>query len=74
MEIIWDKKLIKFSNGSYVAWGIKRKKFFFTNKNELKLNCTILSYLESQIESLERVIADKNKIIEKLTIQLKESE
>ena len=27
MTILWNKKLIKLSNGSYIAWGLKRKKW-----------------------------------------------
>ena len=63
MEINWKKKLIKFKNGSYVCFGIKRRKYIFNNKNELKLNASISNHFESQIEALEKVIQDKNDFI-----------
>lgn len=70
MKILWDKKLIKFSNGSYIAWGLKRKKFFFANKNELKLNCTIIEYYEEREKCEEKVNSDLKKIIANLEAQI----
>lgn len=75
MTILWDKKLIRFSDGSYIAWGLKRKKFFFANKNELKLNCAIIEYYEEREKCDKKVISDLNKIIaelEKENAELKE--
>ncbi len=66
MKILWDKKLIKLSNGSYIAWGLKRKKFFFANKNELKLNCAIIEYYEEREKCNKKVISDLHKIIAEL--------
>ena len=70
MKILWDKKLIKLSNGSYIAWGLKRKKFFFANKNELKLNCTIIEYYEEREKCEEKVNSDLKKIIAELEAQI----
>lgn len=63
MEINWKKKLIKFKNGSYVFFGIKRRKYIFNSKNELKLNITVISYLEEQIKALKNVITDQTDFI-----------
>ena len=63
MKIDWKKKWIKFKNGSYACFGIKRRKYVFNNKNELKLNVSILNYFEGQIETLEKVIQDKGEFI-----------
>lgn len=70
MKILWDKKLIKLSNGSYIAWGIKRKKFFFANKNELKLNCAIIEYYEKRERCDEKSTSDLKKIIAELKEQI----
>lgn len=66
MRILWDKKLIRLSDGSYIAWGLKRKKFFFANKNELKLNCAIIEYYKEREKCDKKVISDLNKIIAEL--------
>ena len=70
MKILWDKKLIKLSNGSYIAWGLKRKKFFFANKNELKLNCAIIEYYEEREKCNEKINSDLKKIIANLKAQV----
>lgn len=71
MRILWDKKLIRLSDGSYIAWGLKRKKFFFANKNELKLNCAIIEYYKEREKCDKKVISDLNKIIAELKEELK---
>ena len=61
MTILWNKKLIKLSDGSYIAWGLKRKKFFFANRNELKLNCSLIEYYEQREKCEKKVISDYRK-------------
>lgn len=70
MTILWDKKLIKLSDGSYIAWGLKRKKFFFASKNELKLNCSLIEYYEQREKCEEKVISDYRKINAELKKEL----
>ena len=70
MTILWDKKLIKLSNGSYISWGLKRKKFSFSNKNELKLNCAIIEYYEEREKCDEKVISDYRKIVAEIEAQI----
>ncbi len=72
MRIIWDKKLIKLSDGSYIAWSLKRKKFFFVSKNELKLNCAIIDYYERREKCNEKVISDLNKLLAELKEEIRQ--
>ena len=66
MEILWDKKLIRLSNGSYIAWGLTKKKFFFANKNELQMNCAIIEYYEGRENAERKVNFDLKKVIAEL--------
>ena len=70
MTILWNKKLIKLSDGSYIAWGLKRKKFFFANRNELKLNCSLIEYYEQREKCDKKVISDYRKINAELKKEL----
>ena len=63
MKIDFKKKRLIYNNGSYMYWGIKRKKVKFKNKDELKLNITVISYLEEQIKALKNVITDQTDFI-----------